>query len=101
MMKKDFSSIVKIIVCVLFALSLCLVPSCKKSPQEPPAESSGQKTAEETKPKTPAPQITIQQGSDETKEVVEAVEETATDTSASEEPEAPAAEKPLLLIVQV
>ena len=32
MMKKGFSSIVKVCVLVLFATSLCFVPSCKKSP---------------------------------------------------------------------
>jgi hypothetical protein len=104
MMKKDFGSIIKVIVCVLFALSLCLVPSCKKSPQEPPAESSTQKIAAETKPETPAPQISIQQGSDEAKEVVEAVEKTAADASTSKEPEiseAPPADSTGLVPIEI
>ncbi len=39
MMKKGFSSIVKICVLVLFVFSLCLVPACKKSTPEAPPES--------------------------------------------------------------
>ncbi|MFH1718159.1 MAG: hypothetical protein ABIF19_12470 [Planctomycetota bacterium] len=39
MMKKDFGSITRVAFCALFVLSLCLVPSCKKSPQEPAPES--------------------------------------------------------------
>ncbi len=32
MMKKGFNSMVKVSVCALFAMSLCFVHSCKKSP---------------------------------------------------------------------
>ena len=38
MIKNDFSSVVKILACVLFVASLMIIPSCKKSPSEPPAE---------------------------------------------------------------
>jgi len=38
MMKKGFSSIVKVSVCVLFAMSLCFVHSCKESSQEEPID---------------------------------------------------------------
>jgi len=31
MVKKDFGSVTRVILCALFILSLCLVPSCKKS----------------------------------------------------------------------
>ncbi len=42
MMKKGFSSIMKICILVLFVFSLCLVPACKKSaPPEAPPESPG------------------------------------------------------------
>jgi len=77
MMKKDFSSIVKVSVCVLFVVSLCLVQSCKKSPQEP--ESEG----------------VAQQKSQETKESATELKKTTPDTSATAEPKvskAPAAE---------
>jgi hypothetical protein len=87
MMKKDFGSIVKAFVCVLFALSLCLVPSCKKSPQEPGPEGSDQQAVVETKPEPPAPSPV--QPSPE--EAAEAVEKAASDTPASKEPEAPQA----------
>jgi hypothetical protein len=50
MMKKGFSSIVKICILVLFVFSLCLVPACKKSaPPEPPAESPDQQTPDSSK----------------------------------------------------
>jgi hypothetical protein len=53
MMTKNFGSIVKICVCVLVAMSLCLIPSCKKS--EPSDEGSGQQSVSATPPTTPAP----------------------------------------------
>ena len=43
MMSKDFGAIMRICICVVFALSLCVIPSCKKSEPEPEA------------PQTPAP----------------------------------------------
>jgi len=43
MIKKDFDSIVRVMICVFLAMSLCFIPSCKKSPQEP-----GDKTATPT-----------------------------------------------------
>ncbi len=58
MMTKNFGSIVKICVCVLIVMSLCLIPSCKKSeptekaPSEHPAPSTIQPVAAE--PEEPA-----------------------------------------------
>ena len=52
-MTKNFDSIVKICVCVLIVMSLCFIPSCKKS--EPANESSGQQAVSATTPETPAP----------------------------------------------
>ncbi len=51
MMNKDYGTIVKVCVCVLFAMSVCVVPSCKKSsePVSPPQAN------ETTTPQTPAP----------------------------------------------
>jgi hypothetical protein len=49
MMKKDLSSVVKICILALFVISSCFVPSCKKSPQEPPAESPEQQADDTTK----------------------------------------------------
>jgi len=51
MMKKDFGSIVKVCVCVLFVLSVCFVASCKKSSEPVPSAP----TAKTTAPQTPAP----------------------------------------------
>ncbi|MHC4461799.1 MAG: hypothetical protein ACYS6W_10525 [Planctomycetota bacterium] len=60
MMKKGFSSIVKLCVLVLFATSLCFVHSCKKSSQEPPSPNSpGQRTTKETKSDTNDTEKTI------------------------------------------
>jgi len=59
MMTKEFGSIVKICVCVLVVMSLCFIPSCKKSepteqaPSEHPAPSAIKPVAE--KPVEPAP----------------------------------------------
>lgn len=50
---KDFGSIVKICVCVLVAMSLCFIPSCKKS--EPADEGPSQQSISATPPSTPAP----------------------------------------------
>jgi hypothetical protein len=50
MIKRDFSSIVTILVCVFLTLSLCFIPSCKKSPQEPENN-----TAAPTPTQTPTP----------------------------------------------
>ena len=54
MIKKDFGSIVKVCVCVLFVLSLCLIVSCKKAPKESTPPNS-EKPAATMKPATPAP----------------------------------------------
>lgn len=90
MMTKNFSSIVKICVCVLIALSLCLIPSCKKSPQEPAGEGSSQQSVSATPPETPAPS-TIEQVAREPEEPAEAVTETIAETPATVEAEAPSA----------
>jgi len=45
MMKKDFSSIMKVCVLVLLAMFLCFVPACKKSSPEAPSESSDEPSA--------------------------------------------------------
>jgi hypothetical protein len=103
MMKKNFGSIAKAFVCVLFALSLCLVTSCKKSPQEPGPEGSDQQTVVETKPESPAPSP-VQPSPEGTKENAEAVEKTVSDTPAPKEPEepgAPAADSAGLVPVEI
>jgi hypothetical protein len=69
MMKKHAGSIVVVCVCGLFALSLVLVSSCKKAPEEQ-NQQSAQPAASQAKAETPAPS-TVQ--------------------SASEKPETPAA----------
>ncbi len=50
MMKKGFSSIVKLFILVLFVFSLCLVPACKKSapPEQPPKGSDKPPSASDT-----------------------------------------------------
>jgi hypothetical protein len=53
MKMKDFGSIVKICVCVLISMSLCLIPSCKKS--EPSGTESSQQSISAAPPSTPAP----------------------------------------------
>ncbi len=54
MVKRGFSSIAKICVLVLFAASMCIVPSCKKSsPQESPSEPSSQTRSPGTTQQTP------------------------------------------------
>ena len=40
MIKIDFGAIIKVSICVLLTLSLCFIPSCKKSPQKPESEVS-------------------------------------------------------------
>ena len=55
MMTKNFGSILKICVCVLIAMSLCLIPSCKKSPEEPAGTESSQQSISAAPPETPAP----------------------------------------------
>jgi hypothetical protein len=75
MMTKNFGSIVKICVCVLIAMSLCLIPSCKKSPQEPEGDSSGQQTISATPPTTPAPSTVKPAAEEPAEAVTEAVAE--------------------------
>jgi len=86
MMKKDFGSILRVCVYVLFAVSVCLVPSCKKSPQEPAPQSPARQTTGTTAPQAPAPS-TAQPAA---QKPPEAAAKTASDTPASKEP-APAA----------
>jgi hypothetical protein len=91
MMKKDFGSIVKVAVCVLFAVSLCVVPGCKKSPQEPEPASPDQPTTGRTEPKPVSPQVAIQQAPEETEGSTGVTEVPVPDTSTSQEPETPKA----------
>ncbi|MHC4072249.1 MAG: hypothetical protein ACYTGS_09495, partial [Planctomycetota bacterium] len=39
MMKKEVASVAKFAVCMLVVLSLCLIPSCKKSEEPTPTDS--------------------------------------------------------------
>ena len=89
-MTKNFGSIVKICVCVLFAMSLCFIPSCKKSPQEPVGKGSGQQSVSATPPKTPAPS-TVKPVAQVPEKPAEAVTETVAQTPVKVETEAPAA----------
>jgi hypothetical protein len=93
MTTKNFGSIVKICVCVLIVMSLCIIPSCKKSPQEPASKVSGQQAVNATPPKTPAPS-TIKPVAEEPEKPAEAVTTAVAQTPAkveAEAPEAPAA----------
>lgn len=49
MTKKDFHVIVKTSVCLLLAVSLCIIPSCKKSSPQPPSQTPQQQTPRGTK----------------------------------------------------
>jgi hypothetical protein len=92
MMTKNFSSIVKICVCVLFVLSLCLIPSCKKS--EPAEKGSTQQSVSAAPPKTPAPApapITVQPAAKESVKPAETEKKTVAEKPAPAETEAPAA----------
>jgi len=91
MMTKNFDSIVKICICVLIAMSLCFIPSCKKS--EPESGSSGQQGVSATPPATPAPSTVkpVAKESDKPAETVkEAVTEAVADTVAAVKAEVPA-----------
>ena len=90
MMTKNFGSIVKICVCVLIAMSLCFIPSCKKSPEEPTSTESSQQSISATPPETPAPS-TIKPVAEEPEEPAEAVTEVVAETPAPVEAEEPAA----------
>ena len=79
MMTKNFGSIVKICICVLVAMSLCLIPSCKKS--EPSDEGSGQQSISATPPTTPAPS-TVKPVAEEPEKPAETVTEAVAETEA-------------------
>ena len=100
MITKNFGSIVKICVCMLIAMSLCFIPSCKKSPQEPEGDSSGQQTISATPPKTPAPSTT-KPVVEEPEKPAEAVTETVAETPAAVEAEAPAADTEGLVPIDI
>lgn len=53
MMKKELGSVVKVALCLLFVFSVCLLPSCKKSPNAEP-ENAKQPAAPTTPPPAPA-----------------------------------------------
>ena len=89
MMTKKFGTIVKICVCVLFAMSLCLIPSCKKSPEEPAAEGSSQQSISATPPSTPAPS-TPEPVAEAPEKPAEPVKEAVSEVVATVEAEAPA-----------
>ena len=57
MMKKELVSVVKVAVCMLFVLSLCLFASCKKSEEPEPtnADHPEHPVAATTPPAPPAP----------------------------------------------
>ena len=95
MMTKNFGSIVKLCVCVLIVMSLCLIPSCKKSPEEPAGTESSQQSISATPPKTPAPTAV--------KPVAKAPEKPAeTETEpVAEEPAAPAADTAGLVPIDI
>jgi len=92
MMTKNFGSIVKVCACMLLMLSLCFIPSCKKS--EPSDESSQQQSVSATQSESSAPS-TIKAVEEEVEEPAET--ETEAETVAEEpaeveeeEPAAPA-----------
>ena len=60
MMKKELASVVKIAVSVLVVLSLCLIPSCKKSPDDSEPETASQPPTALTA--TPAPAADVPAG---------------------------------------
>jgi hypothetical protein len=79
MMTEKIGSIVKICVCVLFVLSLCLIPSCKKSEPTETAPSE-----------SPAPS-TVEPAAAEPEEPAETVAEPVAEEPAEVKPEEPAA----------
>jgi len=99
MKKKGFDSIVKICFCVLIVMSLCFIPSCKKS--EPSEEGSGQQSISATPPKTPAP-TAIKPVAEKPEEPAETVTEVAAEAPAEvEAPEAPAADTAGLVPIDI
>ena len=86
MMKKDFGSIVKVFVCVLCALSLCFVSSCKKAPEESTPTGTKQPAPSTTKPETPAP-VTIQPVAEKPESPPKVEDKPAPETPTAEEPE--------------
>lgn len=54
MMKKELGSVLKVALCMLFVLSLCLLPSCKKSEEPAPAPTDSKPPVTPTTPE-PAP----------------------------------------------
>ena len=83
MMTKNFGSIVKICVCVLIVMSLCFIPSCKKS--EPTSETPAPQAMTAAKSETPAPTP-----AETVTEKVEETSETVAETVAEVVAEAPA-----------
>ncbi|MHC4325834.1 MAG: hypothetical protein ACYSUX_16310, partial [Planctomycetota bacterium] len=89
MMTKKIDSIVKICVCVLIVMSLCLIPSCKKS--EPSGEGSGQQQSISAAPaETPAP-TPVEPVAKEPEEPAEAEAEPVAEEPAEVEAETPVA----------
>ena len=94
MMTKNFGSVVKICVCMLIAMSLCFIPSCKKSPEEPADTESSQQSMSATPPETPAPSAEqpVAKAPEEPAEpeTEPVAEEPAEEEAEEEEPAAPA-----------
>jgi hypothetical protein len=83
MMTKNFGSIAKICVCVLFVLSLCFILSCKKS--EPTEKSTTQQSMSAAPEETPAPSM-----AQETEKPAEAEKPAETEKPAAAEMNEPA-----------
>ena len=90
MMTKSFSSIVNICICVLFTISICFIPSCKKSPQQSSSKSTSQQSVSVTPPKTPAPS-TVKPVAKEPEKPAEPVKEVVAEKPATVTAETPAA----------
>ena len=105
MKMKDFGPVVKICVCMLIVISLCLVPSCKKSPEEPAGTESSQQSISATPPETPAPSADkpVAKAPEEPAETeTEPVaEESAEAEVEEEEPAAPAADTAGLVPIDI
>jgi hypothetical protein len=69
MMKKDVGLFIRAITCLLLVFCVLFVPSCKKSPSEPPPGNSSDQATSETAPQPP--DQTTAQVPDETKKTQE------------------------------
>jgi len=90
MMTKSFGSIVNFCVCVLLAISICFISSCKKSPQQPASGGSTQKSVTAAPPAAPAPSTVQPVAKEPEKPAAEAEKEPVAETPAEVKAEAPA-----------